>query len=137
MALRRGALRRSIAERGVKQCGKPRCTVATGGAYRCEAFRRVQSGRRCSPCRSASAGEPFVTAQPAAASHRAGGAALIARVLRWLDAVPYSLLAIPLRVAVATVFWNSAMTKLANWDTAVALFADEYKVPLVPPEILA
>ena len=78
-----------------------------------------------------------MTAQPAAASHRAGGAALIARVLRWLDAVPYSLLAIPLRVAVATVFWNSAMTKLANWDTAVALFADEYKVPLVPPEILA
>ena len=61
----------------------------------------------------------------------------MARVLRWLDAVPYSLLAIPLRLAVATVFWNSAMTKLANWDTAVALFADEYKVPLVPPEILA
>src|SRR5438067_12437232 len=59
------------------------------------------------------------------------------RVPRWLDAVPYSLLAIPLRLAVATVFWNSAMTKLANWDTAVALFADEYKVPLVPPEILA
>jgi putative oxidoreductase len=62
---------------------------------------------------------------------------LIAPVLHWLDAVPYSLLAIPLRLAVATVFWNSAMTKLANWDTAVALFVDEYKVPLIPPEILA
>ena len=59
------------------------------------------------------------------------------RVLRWLDAVPYSLLAVPLRLAVATVFWNSAMTKLANWDTAVALFVDEYKVPLIAPEILA
>ncbi|MGE5131056.1 MAG: DoxX family protein, partial [Sphingomonadaceae bacterium] len=61
----------------------------------------------------------------------------IGRVLQWLDAVPYTFLAIPLRLAVATVFWNSAMTKLANWDTAVALFVDEYKVPLIPPEIAA
>jgi len=59
------------------------------------------------------------------------------RVLRWLDAVPYAILAIPLRLAVATVFWNSGTTKLANWDTALALFADEYKLPLLPPEIAA
>ncbi|HEX7328379.1 MAG TPA: DoxX family protein [Casimicrobiaceae bacterium] len=62
---------------------------------------------------------------------------LLARVLHRLDAVPYSLLAIPLRLAVATVFWNSAMTKLANWQTALALFADEYKVPLLPPDVAA
>lgn len=70
-------------------------------------------------------------------SFRTNVAELIARVLRWLDAVPYTALAIPLRLAVATVFWNSALTKLANWDTAVALFVDEYKVPLIPPEIMA
>src|SRR5713226_8963378 len=64
-------------------------------------------------------------------------AALIGRVLRWLDGVPYWILAIPLRFAVATVFWNSAMTKLANWDTAIELFAEEYKVPLLPPELAA
>src|SRR6266446_7774101 len=63
--------------------------------------------------------------------------ALIARVMRWLDGVPYSVLAVPLRIAVATVFWNSAMTKLANWDTALALFTDEYNVPLLPPEVAA
>ncbi|SRR5258706_4757311 len=63
--------------------------------------------------------------------------ALVARVIRWLDGVPYSVLAVPLRFAVATVFWNSAMTKLANWDTALALFADEYNVPLLPPEVAA
>lgn len=63
--------------------------------------------------------------------------AMILRVIRWLDNVPYSVLAIPLRLAVATVFWNSAMTKLANWDTAIALFTDEYKVPLLPPEVAA
>jgi putative oxidoreductase len=54
-----------------------------------------------------------------------------------LETVPYSLLALPLRAAVAVIYWNSAMTKLANWDTALALFADEYKVPLLLPEIAA
>ena len=63
--------------------------------------------------------------------------ALFTRVLRWLEAIPYSLLAIPLRLAVATVFWNSAMTKLASWETAVALFTDEYRVPVLPPEVAA
>ncbi|MHB8495891.1 MAG: DoxX family protein, partial [Casimicrobiaceae bacterium] len=66
-----------------------------------------------------------------------GSANPLLRVLRWLDAVPYTLLAIPLRLAVATVFWNSAMTKLANWDTALALFSDEYKLPLLPPDLAA
>ena len=62
---------------------------------------------------------------------------LLARVRGRLEAVPYALLALPLRLAVATVFWNSGMTKLANWETAVALFADEYRLPLLPPEVAA
>ena len=62
---------------------------------------------------------------------------LLSRVRDHLDAVPYGLLALPLRFAVATVFWNSAMAKLANWDTALALFTDEYHVPLLPPELAA
>lgn len=61
----------------------------------------------------------------------------LVRVRNWLEAVPYALLALPLRLAVATVFWNSGMTKLANWDTALALFTDEYRVPLLPPELAA
>ena len=61
----------------------------------------------------------------------------IGRLYRWLDRVPYAVLAIPLRVAVAAVFWNSGMTKLANWDTTLALFTDEYQVPLLPPELTA
>jgi putative oxidoreductase len=62
------------------------------------------------------------------------------RLTRWrdrLEAIPYTALAVPLRLAAATVFWNSALTKLANWDTAVALFADEYRLPLLPPELAA
>lgn len=62
---------------------------------------------------------------------------MIGRVLRWLDDVPYTLLALPLPIAVAGVFWRSAMTKLANWNTALALFTDEYHVPLLPPEVAA
>lgn len=69
---------------------------------------------------------------------RVGGpASLVHAALRGLDAVPYALLAIPLRLAVATVFWDSGTTKLANWDTTLDLFANEYKVPLIPPEIAA
>jgi putative oxidoreductase len=61
----------------------------------------------------------------------------IGHAIRWLDSVPYSLLALPLRLGAAVVFWNSAMTKLANWDTTIELFTEEYKVPLLPPEIAA
>jgi putative oxidoreductase len=65
---------------------------------------------------------------------------LIAGFLRLralLESVPYSVLAIPLRLAVATVFWNSGTTKLASWDTTLQLFADEYRLPLLPPELAA
>ncbi len=61
----------------------------------------------------------------------------IARLRNLLESVPYSILAIPLRLAVATVFWNSGTTKLASWDTTLALFTDEYKLPVLPPEIAA
>jgi len=54
-----------------------------------------------------------------------------------LERVPYSVLAIPLRLAVATVFWNSGTTKLADWAATVQLFEDEYKVPLLPPDVAA
>ena len=62
---------------------------------------------------------------------------LLVRIRSRLEAVPYALLALPLRLAVATVFWNSAMAKLANWDTTLALFTDEYRVPLLPPDLAA
>jgi putative oxidoreductase len=61
----------------------------------------------------------------------------VLQIRRYLEAVPYSVLALPLRLAIATVFWNSGMTKLADWNTALALFTDEYHVPLLPPEVAA
>jgi putative oxidoreductase len=59
------------------------------------------------------------------------------RLFRQFDRVPYTVLALPLRVAVATVFWNSGMTKLADWNATLSLFTDEYQVPLLPPELAA
>jgi putative oxidoreductase len=59
------------------------------------------------------------------------------RVLHRLESIPYTLLAIPLRIGVAAVFWFSAMSKLASWDTALELFREEYRVPILPPELAA
>jgi len=72
------------------------------------------------------------------ANQRAPGISGTLRHIRCaLDGISYSWLALPLRFAVATVFWNSAMTKLANWETTISLFSDEYQLPLIPPEIAA
>ena len=38
---------------------------------------------------------------------------------------------------VAAVFFRSGLTKLHDWDTTLALFADEYHVPLLDPTVAA
>jgi len=77
------------------------------------------------------------TSTSTTASANGGVRRAIVRVIGWLESVPYSLLALPLRCAVATVFWNSGTTKLANWEATLQLFEDEYKVPLLPPDFAA
>ena len=64
-------------------------------------------------------------------------ARLWARVVALLEAVPYSFLALPLRFAVAVIFWTSGMVKLADWNATLALFENEYNLPLIPPDIAA
>ena len=54
-----------------------------------------------------------------------------------LDRFPLSVLQLMLRFAIAAVFWSSGLTKIASWQTTIALFRDEYMVPLLPPEIAA
>ena len=41
------------------------------------------------------------------------------------------------RLYVASVFFRSGLTKLRDWDITLALFQDEYHVPLLPPEVAA
>jgi putative oxidoreductase len=54
-----------------------------------------------------------------------------------LESVPYSVLALPLRFALGWIFWSSAQVKLINWDRAVQQFAEDFKLPLLPPEVAA
>lgn len=55
--------------------------------------------------------------------------------------VPDDLLLLAARVALAAIFWLSGRTKVEGWlsvsDNAIALFADEYRLPLLPPELAA
>jgi putative oxidoreductase len=58
------------------------------------------------------------------------------RVIALLDqAQPLALLAA--RLYVAQVFFSAGLTKLRDWDTTLALFADEYQVPLLSPPVAA
>lgn len=55
----------------------------------------------------------------------------------WLEAVPHSVLAVPLRFGVAWIFWSSAQVKLINWQRTIEFFTEEYRVPILPPELAA
>ncbi len=41
------------------------------------------------------------------------------------------------RLYVGQAFFLSGLSKLRSWDTTLALFADEYQVPLLPPPVAA
>lgn len=60
--------------------------------------------------------------------------------ISWANRIPESVLGLVVRVGVAHVFWQSGQTKVSGWhvtDSAIQLFRDEYKVPLIPPELAA
>lgn len=48
-----------------------------------------------------------------------------------------SVLALALRLYVGRVFFASGMIKLSNWDATLALFANEYHVPVLSPQLAA
>jgi len=48
-----------------------------------------------------------------------------------------ALLALSLRIYLGWVFFKAGLTKIADWETTLALFRDEYAVPLLSPELAA
>ena len=75
-------------------------------------------------------------------------------VIRMMSSFPDTLLALVARFSIAAVFWLSGQTKVEGFklnfvsgefsfglprlsDSAVALFRDEYRLPLVSPELAA
>ncbi len=51
--------------------------------------------------------------------------------------VPLSVFQLVFRLALAAVFLKAGLLKLSSWIPTVQLFADEYQVPLLPPEFAA
>jgi putative oxidoreductase len=42
-----------------------------------------------------------------------------------------------IRLYIANIFFRAGLTKIANWDSTLSLFENEYDVPLLPPELAA
>jgi len=74
--------------------------------------------------------------------------------IHWMEKFPYSVLALLARFSIAAVFWKSGQTKVQNFaidlvagdfqwgwpqlsDSALPLFRDEYKLPLIDPSLAA
>ncbi|MDE2005136.1 MAG: DoxX family protein [Rhodospirillales bacterium] len=66
-----------------------------------------------------------------------GAFGLLTRIPDLFGMIPYWLVALTARIAVAQVFWSSAQTHLASWSTTLYMFADSFKVPLLPPVLAA
>lgn len=67
--------------------------------------------------------------------HSNAGIGIIPATIQVLERFPGSLLGLAFRLAVATVFFRSGLSKIASWDATVALFDMEYMLPLIPPEL--
>jgi len=61
-------------------------------------------------------------------------------VIAALDCIPYWFIALAARIFPAAVFWQSGQTKVAGFHlkpSAIALFQNEYQLPLVDPTAVA
>jgi putative oxidoreductase len=96
-----------------------------------------------------------MTALPSASSTASFGlAGLIERLHGLFAAIPHALIALVARLSIAAVFWKSGQTKVQGFqldpiagvyefgwprfaDSTVFLFQEEYKLPILPPELAA
>ncbi len=94
------------------------------------------------------------TARAAAPAQPSPPAQTVRAAIGLLERVPDTLIALVARFSIAAVFWNSGQTKVQGFvvnlvtgefqwgwprmsDSAIDLFKDEYKLPLIPPEFAA
>lgn len=54
-----------------------------------------------------------------------------------LERTPFSLIQLAMRISIGFVFFNSGLLKARSFEFAVKLFQDEYRLPLLPPELAA
>jgi putative oxidoreductase len=61
----------------------------------------------------------------------------LASLTSFLGRFPLGIHQILFRFAIAGVFLKAGLTKIASWESTVALFRDEYRVPLLSPDLAA
>jgi putative oxidoreductase len=59
------------------------------------------------------------------------------RLDAWLTAHGGALLALALRCFVGWQFFKAGLIKVQDWDATLALFREEYHVPVLPPDLAA
>jgi putative oxidoreductase len=82
-----------------------------------------------------------MTDVPSTVDHfRSALARIVQRAIAALDRIPYWFIALAARFFPAAVFWQSGLTKVAGWHlkpSAITLFQNEYRLPLIDPTIAA
>ena len=79
-------------------------------------------------------------ASPAAAHPGSVPGRIVQQSLDTMDCIPYWFIALAARIFPAAVFWQSGQTKVAGFHlkpSAIALFQNEYQLPLIDPTIAA
>jgi putative oxidoreductase len=82
----------------------------------------------------------MINMSPAVAHVRSVPVQTVQQAIARLDGIPYWFIALAARVFPAAVFWQSGQTKVAAWHlkpSAVALFQNEYQLPLIDPTAAA
>lgn len=62
---------------------------------------------------------------------------LLFRLRDLLNRLPLSVAQLLMRISVGSVFFTAGLLKYHSWDMTLMLFRDEYKVPVLPPELAA
>jgi len=65
------------------------------------------------------------------------GRSRLAALTELLGRFPIAIVQCMFRLAIASVFLKAGLNKIASWELTVQLFTDEYKVPVLAPEIAA
>lgn len=58
---------------------------------------------------------------------------LIRTIDVWATEIGRAIGLLAARLWLAWIFFKAGLTKIANWDSTLYLFTDEYRVPLLPP----
>jgi putative oxidoreductase len=74
---------------------------------------------------------------PAADSGPTRLSGLYRAIFKALERVPLALPELVLRLGVSLVFFRSFRAKMADWNTTILLFENEYNVPILPPQAAA